>query len=196
MRRTVSASLSISVSEQTQIDLQVAVADRDLVASESLLVATVGRAIDPVELEIAGSGRVHRFEAPPGELEISYVATVDGNSGSQPATSADQVIFVRPSRYAESDRLFAVAQAEFQGVDDPRDLLEAVSSWVGGHLSYIPGSSRPTDGAALIVDAYTSVAEVTEQAEREVRAPTSNGDSWRCPARCADGRWRVRTSTH
>jgi transglutaminase-like putative cysteine protease len=147
MRRTVSASLSISVAEQSQVDLQVAAADRALLASESLRVSTGGRTIDPVELEIAGSGRIHRFSAPPGELEVSYLATVDGRSESEPATSADEVIFVRPSRYAESDRLFAVAQAEFQGVDDPRDLLEAVSSWVGGHLSYIPGSSRPTDGA-------------------------------------------------
>ncbi|HEY5336281.1 MAG TPA: transglutaminase family protein [Mycobacteriales bacterium] len=147
MRRIVSASLSISVTEPAQIDLQIAVADRALVKSESLLVSTAGRSIDPVELEIAGSGRIHRFTAPPGELEVRYLAAVDGRSGGQPATSADEVVFVRPSRYAESDRLFAVAQAEFQGVDDPRDLLEAVSSWVGGHLSYIPGSSRPTDGA-------------------------------------------------
>lgn len=147
MRRTVSAALSISVSERTRIELQVAVADRSLLATESLLVATDGRTVDAVELEIPGSGRIHRFDAPPGELEIRYLATVDGRSESQSATGADEVVYVRPSRYAESDRLFAVAHAEFQGIDDPKDLLEAVSSWVGGHVSYIPGSSRPTDGA-------------------------------------------------
>lgn len=42
-----------------------------------------------------------------------------------------------------------MADAEFAGVDSPSALLAAVSSWVGGHLSYVPGSSRPTDGAVI-----------------------------------------------
>ena len=40
-----------------------------------------------------------------------------------------------------------MAHAEFGGIPDPRDLLAAVSSWVGTRLAYVPGSSRPTDGA-------------------------------------------------
>ncbi len=45
------------------------------------------------------------------------------------------------------DRLEAVARAEFAGISPGPDLLAAVSSWVGTRLSYVPGSSRPTDGA-------------------------------------------------
>ena len=55
--------------------------------------------------------------------------------------------FLRPSRYAESDRLTAVARSEFAGISTGPELLAAVSSWVGTQLSYVPGSSRPTDGA-------------------------------------------------
>jgi transglutaminase-like putative cysteine protease len=40
-----------------------------------------------------------------------------------------------------------MAQAEFAGIEGGDELLSALSSWVGSHLSYIPGSSRPTDGA-------------------------------------------------
>jgi len=36
---------------------------------------------------------------------------------------------------------------EFAGISAGPELLAAVSSWVGTQLSYVPGSSRPTDGA-------------------------------------------------
>ena len=41
----------------------------------------------------------------------------------------------------------AMPSAEFAGLSPGRDLLAAVSSRVGTRLSYVPGSSRPTDGA-------------------------------------------------
>ncbi|HEY5355566.1 MAG TPA: transglutaminase family protein [Streptosporangiaceae bacterium] len=62
-------------------------------------------------------------------------------------TDADRFTFLRPSRYAESDRVIAIAQAEFVGITPGPELLAAVSSWVGTRLSYVPGSSGPTDGA-------------------------------------------------
>ena len=54
--------------------------------------------------------------------------------------------YLRPSRYCEADRLAPTARAEFSGLAGA-DLLAAVSSWVGTRLSYVPGSSQPTDGA-------------------------------------------------
>jgi transglutaminase-like putative cysteine protease len=60
---------------------------------------------------------------------------------------AERILYLRPSRYAESDRLAPMAQAEFAGVSDPAELLASVSSWVGSRLSYVPGSSGPTEGA-------------------------------------------------
>ena len=64
----------------------------------------------------------------------------------RPSPTIDPVRYLRPSRYCESDRLSAFADAEFGGLEGQR-LLEAVSSWVGMQVAYVAGSSRPTDGA-------------------------------------------------
>ena len=40
-----------------------------------------------------------------------------------------------------------------EGPEGVKDLLDAVSSWVGSRLSYVAGSSKPIDGA---VDTYLS----------------------------------------
>jgi transglutaminase-like putative cysteine protease len=69
-----------------------------------------------------------------------------GTAPPAPVTAVDLIRYVRPSRYCESDQLGAVARAEFAGLHD-RDLVDAVSSWVGSRVAYISGSSRPTDGA-------------------------------------------------
>ena len=42
-----------------------------------------------------------------------------------------------------------MAAAGFDGLDG-KNLLDAVSSWVGQHLTYVSGSSGPTDGAVKI----------------------------------------------
>jgi transglutaminase-like putative cysteine protease len=60
----------------------------------------------------------------------------------------ERFVYRRPSRYAESDALAPTATAEFRGIEGATELLAAVSSWVGTRLSYLPGSSLPTDGAA------------------------------------------------
>ena len=58
----------------------------------------------------------------------------------------DDIVYRRPSRYAESDELGPTAWAEFSQLEG-KALLDAVSSWVGTQLYYVSGSSRPTDGA-------------------------------------------------
>jgi transglutaminase-like putative cysteine protease len=58
----------------------------------------------------------------------------------------DELRYLRPSRYCESDTLGPIARAEFAGLKG-QQLLAGVSSWVGQNLFYVPGSSQPTDGA-------------------------------------------------
>ncbi|MGO9029758.1 MAG: transglutaminase-like domain-containing protein [Acidimicrobiales bacterium] len=144
--RTVSTRLLLAVIEPTEAFLQVA-PPRTGGVVESLTVTTDGKVVPVTEVTVPGMGRVHRFPAAPGRLDIAYDATVEGLVETAPVSAADEITYVRPSRYAESDRLTAVAHAEFAGISRPEDLLSAVSSWVGTHLSYVPGSSRPTDGA-------------------------------------------------
>jgi transglutaminase-like putative cysteine protease len=142
----VGSRLVADVREPALVVLQVAVADPTN-AEETLTATLDGVAVEPVEVVVPGEGRLHRLDVGTGQLVVDYQAIVTGHAGAEWATPADVLTYLRPSRYAESDRLAAVAFAEFRGVEGPTDLLAAVSSWVGTRLSYVAGSSAPTDGA-------------------------------------------------
>ena len=69
-----------------------------------------------------------------------------GGAPPIPVGESEWYQYIRPSRYCESDRLGPMARSEFAGLGGV-DLLTAVSSWVGSRIAYVPGSSRPIDGA-------------------------------------------------
>ena len=94
-------------------------------------------------------GRLQQADIGPGRVVVDYAATVEQARASRtpPADDLELLTYLRPSRYAEADRLAATAVAEFGGITDHADLLAAVSSWVGCRLAYVPGSSGGTDGA-------------------------------------------------
>ncbi len=64
-----------------------------------------------------------------------------------PVEPLDASTYLRPSRYAESDRLGAVARAELGALSGAAAVVPAVAAWVGTRLQYVPGASAPTDGA-------------------------------------------------
>jgi transglutaminase-like putative cysteine protease len=146
MNQSVVARLTLNVIEPADVMLQIAVA-HPTPNAESLSITTESGDLEVAEVVIPGSGRVHRFQANKGAVDVVYNATISGTDPLAAVSAADEICYVRPSRYAESDRLTAVAQAEFAGILRPEELLPAISSWVGTQLSYVPGSSRPTDGA-------------------------------------------------
>ena len=147
IRRHVSAHLVLDVFDPLQAMVQVSVAGaRADQLTESMIVTSDGVAVDGTEVATP-EGRVLLLDAPAGRLQIDYAATVAGRIDELPVTQADSIRFLRPSRYAESDRLEPTAHAEFAGISGRAELLAAVSSWVGSRLSYVPGSSGPTDGA-------------------------------------------------
>jgi transglutaminase-like putative cysteine protease len=147
-RRHVSAHLEIEVHEPLEMVLQLAVPDMPGTGRrESLTVTRAGELLAATEVAIPGEGRSHVLTVRPGRVLVDYQATVAGRAAAPEVTPADRLTYVRPSRYAESDQLVAVAHAEFAGISGAQDLLVAVSSWVGTHLRYVPGSSGPTDGA-------------------------------------------------
>ena len=146
--RHVESHLVAQVIGPATLALEVSVADADPAHVDELLeVRLDGAQIRADALPATAGGRVHRVEVGEGRLTVDYRATVTGGAAPAIATPSDRLQFLRPSRYAESDRLEAVARAEFAGVNSHRDLLDAVSSWVGARLEYVPGSSQPTDGA-------------------------------------------------
>ena len=147
-RRHVRAQLEVEVQQSLDAILKVAVSDLPGVALKERLTITLdGAPLTAAEVGIPGEGRSHVLTVRPGLLAVDYQATIDGRGAAPAVTPADYLIYARPSRYAESDRLGAVARAEFAGLSSGPDLLAAVSSWVGTKLSYVPGSSGPTDGA-------------------------------------------------
>jgi transglutaminase-like putative cysteine protease len=148
MRRDVSAHLSVDVTSAATLAFAVEVAPGHE-ADETLEVTLDGAALASERVDDADGTRLRVVRAGPGRLVVDYTAQVTGRHGDAvtPApTTADLLRYLRPSRYAESDSLGPTASAEFAGLHGS-DLLAAVSSWVGTRLSYVPGSSQPTDGA-------------------------------------------------
>ncbi len=147
MDRTVSAELEITAHEECEVELQIAVARADgLEITEELTVEHGDAALPVREWPTLHGGRLHLATLPPGSTTVRYEATVRGAAAVPAPSPMDLSVYRRPSRYAQSDTFGGFAAAEFAGVPE-RDLLGAVSSWVGTRLDYVPGSSGPTDGA-------------------------------------------------
>lgn len=149
MKRSVGAELVVTAGVESDVELQIAVARAPgLRVREKLRIVHDDAgplAID--ELETVHHGRMHRITVPPGTTRVSYEAKVKGTAKPPEVDQLDLSVCRRPSRYATSDTFTDFAEQQFGLVHDGA-LLEAVSSWVGTELSYIPGSSGPMDGAA------------------------------------------------
>lgn len=147
MQRIVSSRIVLDVTAQADLVFAIAVSSAYAPASETLTARLDGARVRVREVADAHGTRLHRLDVQPGRLEVEYAATLDGRADPLPADETELLVYGRPSRYAESDALAPTAAAEFDGIDDPAAMLAAVSSWVGTHLSYVSGSSLPTDGA-------------------------------------------------
>ncbi|MGA1837815.1 transglutaminase family protein [Herbiconiux sp. 11R-BC] len=149
MQRSVFANIDATVDLGTTVIFSIAAAPvgpAARFAHELVEYRVDGRLIEPLEITDAHGTRLHQFDVPPGRFTARYEAVVDGEVAPAPVEPVDLIRYLRPSRYCESDTLMPTALGEFRGLFD-RELLEAVSSWVGSELSYVPGSSAPTDGA-------------------------------------------------
>ncbi|GAB2611134.1 transglutaminase-like domain-containing protein [Pseudactinotalea suaedae] len=156
MRRTVSADVSFTtIAGATRVVMQMAVARvPGLDIDETLTVTLDGEPLTPVEVPTAHGGLMHTFDFAPEtpwgkKVQVRYAATVTSDANlptSAPDNPDDRDIYLRPSRYAESDRMLPVARREF-GKTTGLELVDAVSAFVHQHLRYVPGSSRFTDGS-------------------------------------------------
>ncbi|WP_426996172.1 transglutaminase-like domain-containing protein [Pseudarthrobacter sp. N5] len=149
MERTVAARLVFKTVANTKVALAVSVARNPGYASvnESLSVIAGQDQVPLTELADHHGGRVHYMEfAEPTEVAVDYTASVTGVALPEQASLMELIRYVRPSRYAESDRLLPTAYAEFGGLQG-EELLHAVRNWVFGELRYVSGASRGTDGA-------------------------------------------------
>src|ERR1700734_188128 len=147
--REVAAQIDVEVTAPATLEFQVAVARQPgLEVRESLAITFTGKLVQPREIIGAHATRIHSIDVGEGAVSLSYSATVSGEAQPAPVRDIDLVTYLRPSRYAESDKFFGFAATEFGRYADSATVLERVSSWVGTRLNYVPGSSDPIDGAA------------------------------------------------
>jgi len=144
--RTVTSHLSLDVRAPLEIELLVAVADGAYDRSELLSVRHDDGPLDVTEIKLAHGARMHRVLAPKGRVVVDYHASITGQADLPPIDDVDIVEYRRPSRYADSDRLLAFARDQFKDLSGEA-LLDAVVAWVTNHVTYLSGSSLPTDGA-------------------------------------------------
>jgi len=145
MTRTVSSRIDLKVYGDVELIFSVAVA-QGLAASESLTVTADGVEVEPREVIGRHGTRLHCLNAHRGSLSVAYDATIEAPAGTLETAEIDLIEYRRPSRYCESDVLFALARAQFAGLSG-QALLAAVDEWVRTNLSYVPGASQVTDGA-------------------------------------------------
>ena len=148
MNRTVTALLEVNVPAPARLAVQVAVADPDGYRAEETIAMTLDdHEVQWRRLGAPHGGRIWLIDAGRGSLRMDYRATLTASPAAPAADAVDELLYLRPSRYCESDRLIGFASRHFRDINEPHDVLAAVSSWVGTQLEYISGSSGPTDGA-------------------------------------------------
>lgn len=209
MERTVSAHLACDVVEPVDLVLSVAVAHGVDRRDETISVTLDGEVVDVREIVDQHGTRLHLADGiAVGSLVVDYGATVTTTAEPAEVRPVDLVRYLRPSRYCESDKLSAVALAEFAGLSGPQ-LLTAVSSWVGTRLGYVPGSSRPIDGAvatllarqgvcrdfAHLVVAFLRACGVPARLVSVYAPGLSPMDFHAVAEACVDGRWTVLDAT-
>lgn len=145
MKRDVTAHMTLEVTSPATLVFAVSVLSA-YEPTETFDLTIDGVPVTPRVIADEHGGRLHVLNAHAGHLVLDYRASVSGRLEPIAGSEAERLRYLRPSRYAESDLLAPTAHAEFGGLRG-KDLLAAVSSWVGTRLEYVPGSSLPTDGA-------------------------------------------------
>lgn len=144
MRRQAYSNLQLTAHSPATLILSVAVAHADTI--DSLSVMQGGTELEKTEVLDQHGARLHVVDVGAGAVSVDYRVDHAGAFPEAISEPIDVIRYLRPSRYCESDTLGPIARTEFAGLTG-HDLLAGVSSWVGQQLSYVPGSSQPTDGA-------------------------------------------------
>ena len=157
----IDCELDYEVAQQTVFVFNVAVPDdvNQRVITEAFRVtpdAPLDEFRDP-----AGENRYARIDAPPGPLTFSYRAAVEielppVNIHAQQlpvgALPGPVLTYLRPSRFCESDHLFAVAAGEFGHLPQDYTRVQAICEWIRSNIAYQIGTSTPTTTAQDVLN--------------------------------------------
>ncbi|MFS0712528.1 transglutaminase family protein [Microbacterium sp. 2P01SA-2] len=150
MQRILTAELDLQLTGPVDVILQIAASRAASFRDEELSVTLAGRSLSVSEIvdppaSPAGS-RIHRIAGEAGTVTVRYRAVVDGSAAPAPTSKLETIAYLRPSRYAQSDEVFAHARRQFRGLQG-RELVSAISDFVASNTTYAPGLSLGTDSA-------------------------------------------------
>lgn len=154
--RTVRSRITLEVVAPTAFMLAISTARGVPIADEHLEVRIGDDPVGTRELDEIHGTRQQLFETGPGILEITYGATVTGRAAPLPVEAVDEITYLRPSRYVQSDTLQPFARETFPGLEGAA-LVTAVGAWVHDRLEYVPKASSPTGGAVETLEVGAGV---------------------------------------
>ena len=119
---------------------------------------TLSQAIAPqIHVDPISGNRYMRLRALPGELNVSYAATVDlthhfadpGQIAEVPVRCLPPEVmgYIYPSRYCQSDRLLKLASNEFGNLPQGYSRVQAIRDWVHRHVAFTSNSSTSNTSA-------------------------------------------------
>ena len=146
MPRRVTAELDLDLGASVDLIFQITAAQGVPLASERLTFSQGDRLYTPTEIVDQSGSRLHRVTAEQGPLAVRYDAVVPGPPQTPHTSDLETITYLRPSRYCQSDEVFAQARRQFRGLAGA-ELLAAVSSFVASTVTYTPGLSLGTDSA-------------------------------------------------
>jgi transglutaminase-like putative cysteine protease len=146
VQRLVTAELDLDLAASIDLVFQVTTAQGVPVTSEQLTFSQGDRVYTATEIVDQSGSRLHRFTGESGPLEVRYAATVQGPSAAVHTSDLETITYLRPSRYCQSDEVFAQARRQFRGLQG-HELLAAVDAFVASSVTYTPGLSLGTDSA-------------------------------------------------
>ena len=113
----------------------------------------LSQAVDPqIHTDPLSGNRYMRLHGLPGELNVSYAATVDlTHHYAEPSQIAEVPVrclppevmgYIYPSRYCQSDRLLKLANNEFGHLPQGYSRVQAIRDWVLTHNVSMPRLQR------------------------------------------------------
>lgn len=145
--RHLGSQLDVTITAPADIVFSVAVASTHRPVSEQLTMLVDGVPVEFHEIDTHSHVRLHRAPTiPVGQLVVTYTAVVGAQASSMDDGEAEEILYGRPSRYCDSDRLGQVAWTHFRDLTGMA-LVDAIRVWVNTRIRYTLGSSRVVDGA-------------------------------------------------
>lgn len=146
MPRRVTAELDLDLGSSVDLIFQITAAQGVPLVSETLTFSQGDRVYTPTEIVDQSGSRLHRLTGEQGPLSVRYEALANGPSQNPRTSDLETITYLRPSRYCQSDEVFAQARRQFRGLTGA-ELVSAVSNFVASTVTYTPGLSLGTDSA-------------------------------------------------